>query len=136
MSAQSLWIQIPEIIGIPLVALLIIGFIKAATAIEPFTNEQAVDLAMDCTVLATGACGSIFANDTLYAKWGMAAVVYGILVTLVCILFIVLLAWIRRWHNWYPVTTWQAYRNIFIGTFPIALVTMLLILGYTMNPGR
>ena len=116
MSSQSLWIQIPLILGIPLAALFIIPLIKGATAHSAYSNEDAVDIGMDLAVLATGACGSIFANDTLYAKWGIASVVYGSLTTLVCIIFIAWLAMIRRWHNTAPVSTrvrdsWHARRT-------------------------
>jgi hypothetical protein len=133
MSSQSLWIQIPLIIGIPLIALLIITLIKGATASLPFGNVDAVDIGMDLAVLATGACGSIFANETLYAKWGIGSVVYGSLTTLICIVFIGWLAVIRRWHNAAPVSDAQARRNILIGLTPLGLVTAILILGYTLG---
>jgi hypothetical protein len=132
MSSQSLWIQIPLIIGIPLAALFIITLIKAATARRRFGNENAVDIGMDLAVLATGAAGSIFANGTLYAEWGVAAVVYGSLTTLVCIIFIGWLAVIRRWHNAAPVSATQATLNVLIGLMPLGLVTAILIVGYTL----
>ena len=65
MSPESLWIKIPEIIGIPLVALFIISFIKAATSPTQWGNENAVEIGMDLSILAAAACGSIFADDTL-----------------------------------------------------------------------
>jgi hypothetical protein len=133
---QSLWLQIPEIIIIPLVALFIITLIKAATAAKPFENDQAVDIGMDLSVLATGACGSVFANDTLYNKWGMSLIIYGVLVVLLCISFIGILAIIRRWRNFPPVSNGKAIRNALIGAVPLGLVTALLVLGYTVRVGR
>jgi len=133
MSSQSLWIQIPLIIGIPLVAIVIITLIKGATASLPFSNVDAVDIGMDLAVLATGACGSIFANETLYEKWGIGSVVYGSLTTLVCIVFMVWLAVIRRWHNAAPVSDSQARTNVLIGLIPLGLVTAILILGYSFG---
>ena len=133
MSAQSLWIQIPLILGIPLAALFIITLIKGATASRAFSNEDAVDIGMDLAVLATSACGSIFANDTLYAKWGIASVVYGSLTTLVCIIFIAWLATIRRWHNTAPVGNGQAIFHVLNGAIPLGLVTAILIMGYTFG---
>jgi hypothetical protein len=135
MSPESLWIKIPEIILIPLFALFLITLIKGATARKPFSTEEAVDIAMDLAVLATGACGSIFANDTLYKKWGIGLVVYGILVTLGCIVVVGILAWIRRWHNFLPSNR-QAVRNVLIGTIPLEVVTALFVLGYNLSPGR
>jgi hypothetical protein len=131
MSAQSLWIQIPLIIGIPLATLFVITLIKGATATRPFGNEDAVDVGMDLAVLATGASGSIFANETLYAKWGIGSVVYGSLTTLICIVFIGWLAVRRRWHNAPPVSAIRAWLNVLIGLVPLGLVTAILILGYT-----
>lgn len=133
MSSQSLWIQIPLIIEIPFVALFVITLIKGATARRPFSNEDAVDIGMDLAVLATGACSSIFANQTLYAKWGIGSVVYGSLTTLVCIVFIGWLAFIRRWHNVAPVSNGHARKNVLIGAIPLGLVTAILILGYTFG---
>ncbi|MEA2258508.1 MAG: hypothetical protein QOJ51_1333, partial [Acidobacteriaceae bacterium] len=54
---------------------------------------------MDLAILATGATGGIFANDTLVRKWGIGLTVYGILTVLVCISFIAVLAYIRRWQT-------------------------------------
>lgn len=136
MSPESLWIKIPEIIGIPLVALFIISFIKAATSPTQWGNENAVDIGMDLSILAAGACGSIFANDTLYKKWGIALNVYGILTVLLCIAFVVVLARAKRWRNKRPVSTGRAIWRMMYGALPIGLVTALLILGYTMTPGR
>lgn len=136
MSSQSLWIQIPEIILIPLLAFVVITLIKGATAARRYSNEQAVDVGLDLCVLATGASGSIFANDTLYAKWGIGVVVYGILATLACILFAGILAWRRRWHNRRPVSQFAATVNIFIGVFAVEMVTAFLIMGYTLAPRR
>jgi hypothetical protein len=136
MSSQSLWIQIPLILGIPLAALFIIPLIKGATAHSAYSNEDAVDIGMDLAVLATGACGSIFANDTLYAKWGIASVVYGSLTTLVCIIFIAWLAMIRRWHNTAPVSNGQAMFHVLIGAIPLGLVTAILIMSYPFGARR
>jgi hypothetical protein len=136
MSPQSLWLQIPEIIVIPTVALFVITLIKGATALRPFENDQAVDIGMDFAVLSAGACGAIFANETLYSKFGIALIVYGVLVELICILFIGILSVIRRWHNASPVSDRRAARNVLIGMVPLGLVTALLILGYTFTPRR
>jgi membrane protein implicated in regulation of membrane protease activity len=46
--------------------------------------------------LAAGACGSIFANDTLFGKWGIGLIIYGILVALLCILFAAVLSRVNR----------------------------------------
>ena len=135
MSPESLWIKLPEIIGIPLVALFIITMIKAATSPVRFGNEHAVDIGMDLSILAAGACGSVFASDTLSRKWGIALNVYGILVVLMCILFTVILARAKRWNN-DSVSTGLAAWRVFVGALPVGLVTALLILGYTMTPGR
>lgn len=134
-ASQSLWLQIPEVIGIPVVALFIITFIRAATSAKKFANEQAVDVGMDLAILATGATGGIFANDTLVRKWGIGLTVYGILTVLVCISFIAVLAYIRRWQT-VSVSNGMAWRNFFLGLFPLGMVTSILILGYTMSPGR
>jgi hypothetical protein len=134
-SSQSLWIQIPLIIGIPLLALFIITLIKGATSAKRPGRENAVELGMDYAVLATGACGSIFANDTLYKTWGMAAVVYGIGTTLVCIVFIGILARIRRWSN-KNISGGRAAWHIILGMMPLGLVTAILIIGYTISPRR
>jgi hypothetical protein len=136
MSPESLWIKLPEIIGIPLVALFIIIFIKAATTPVQYGNENAVDIGMDLSILAAGACGSIFANDTLYKKWGIGLNVYGILVVLLCIAFVVILARAKRWRNQPPISKGLAAWRIAYGAIPIGLVTVLLILGYTVTPGR
>jgi hypothetical protein len=136
MSPESLWIKLPEIIGIPLVALFIISFIKAATSPVQFGNENAVDIGMDLSILAAGACGAVFANDTLYRKWGIALNVYGILAVLLCIAFVSVLARAKRWRNQPPVSSGLAAWRIAYGALPIGLVTALLILGYTMAPGR
>jgi hypothetical protein len=135
MSPESLWIKLPEIIGIPLVALFIITMIKAATSPVQFGNEHAVDIGMDLSILAAGACGSVFASDTLSKKWGIGLNVYGILVVLMCILFTVILARAKRWNNDH-VSTGLAIWRIIVGALPVGLVTALLILGYTMTPGR
>jgi hypothetical protein len=135
MSHESLWLQIPEIILIPLFALFIITLIKAATAKAPWGNDDAVDIGMDLAILATGACGAIFANEKLYIKFGIGLIVYGILTVLVCIVFVGVLAVIRRWRNT-NVGTGTAIRNVFIGLAPLLLVTALLILGYNYTPGR
>jgi hypothetical protein len=133
MSHQSLWIQIPEILGIPLVALFIITFIKASTSAKKISNDQAIDIAMDLAILATGAAGSVFANDTLVQKWGMGLIVYGILVVLICISFVAGFAYTRRWQV-SPVSGGRATGNIILGLIPVGLVTAILVLGYTMTP--
>ena len=135
MSSDSLWIQIPLIIGIPVLALWIITLIKGATGAKRPGRENAVDLGMDYAVLATGACGSIFANDTLYKTWGMAAAVYGIGTTLLCIVFIGILARMKRWHN-RNISAGRAAWYVILGMIPIGLVTAILIIGYTVTPRR
>jgi hypothetical protein len=135
MSHDSLLIQLPEIIGIPVVALFIITFIKAATSAKKFQNDQAVDVAMDLAILATGASGGIFANDTLNQKWGIGVTVYGILTVLICICFVATLAFIRRWQV-SPVANVKAWGNLVLGLIPLGMVTAILILGYTITIGR
>ena len=136
MSSESLWIQLPLMIGIPLLAMWIITLIKGATAARRPGPGNAVEVGMDYAVLATGACGSIFTNDTIYKTWGGVAVVtYGIVTTLLCIVFIGILARIRRWQGG-RVTRFKAFRNILLGVFPLAMVTAILIVGYPVHPRR
>jgi hypothetical protein len=76
---------------------------------------------MDLSILAAGACGSVFANDTLYKKWGIALNVYGILVVLLCIAFAAVLARAKRWRNHPPVSSRRAAWRIAYGALPIGL---------------
>jgi hypothetical protein len=135
MSSESLWIQIPLIIGIPTLALFAIILIKGATSARRPGTENAVEWGMDFAVLATGACGAIFANDTIYKKWGIGSVVYGIGTTVLCIVFIAVLSVIRRWQA-PPVSLAKAIGNFIIGLIPLGLVTAILIIGYTATPRR
>jgi hypothetical protein len=140
LSHQALVVQIPEIICIPLVAFLIMVVIRA----EVFSPRGAATIGMELAVLGAGACGSIFANDTLQDRWGMALTVYGILVVLLCIFVAAVLSRIdrrnrREWEQQAkPIgpSTLAAVLHLTLGAIPMALVTALLILGYTWNPGR
>jgi di/tricarboxylate transporter len=130
---QSLAIQIPEVIGIPLIAFLIVVLIKE----DQFTPEGAAQIGMELSILAAGACGSIFANDTLFGKWGIGLIIYGILVALLCILFAAVLSRVNRKQrqpNPPTVSVSQAVWHPIVGAVPLGLVTTILILGYTWKP--
>lgn len=136
MSADSLWIQLPLMIGIPVLVLWVIQLVKGASGAKRPGPENAVEVGMDYAVVATGACGSIFTNDTIYQTWGgIAVTTYGIVTILLCIVFIGVLARIRRWQG-RSVGHLMAVRNIFLGLIPLGMVTAILIVGYTINPRR
>ena len=105
MSHDSLWHEIVRVVEIPSLALTVIILIKVATAAKKVSGEDAVDWGMDIAVLATGACGAIFANRTLFDKWGDSMVDYGIGTVIVSIIFVGILAVRRRWFNNPPVGT-------------------------------
>ncbi len=132
----SLAIQLPEIIGIPLGCLAVMTMIKGDTTPDnrDFGTQDMVEIAMDLAIIATGASGSVFANDVLYEKWKVAMVIYGIFTVLLSIFCVLWLARIRRYHNEPPVTIEQARKNIMIGFLPVSAVTLILILGYTLSP--
>ena len=137
---QSLAVQIPEIVGIPLLAFAIVIFVRA----DEFTPESGSEIGMELAILAAGACGAIFANDTLQAKWGMSLTVYGILVALLCVLFAAILGRVRRRQERARLDPFRPKRtsigvailHLILGTIPLGLVTALLVLRYTWNPGR
>jgi hypothetical protein len=117
-----------EIIGIPLVALGILTFIVGATDKTPISNEKAVDIGMDLGILAIGACGGIFANPTLVQHFGPGVTIYAIIVTLLSVLSVAILAYIRRWQK-SPVSDAVAARNVFLGLIPVGLIVSLLVIG-------
>lgn len=134
MSHDSLWHEIVRVVGIPSLALTVIILIKVATAAKKVSGEDAVDWGMDIAVLATGACGAIFANRTLFDKWGDSMVDYGIGTVIVSIIFVGILAVRRRWFNNPPVGNKSVALNVILGLIPLGLVTAILILGYTLTP--
>jgi uncharacterized membrane protein AbrB (regulator of aidB expression) len=130
---QSLAIQIPEIIGIPVLAFTIMVLIKE----DRFVPQQAAQIGMELSILAAGACGAIFANDTLFNKWGVGLIVYGILVVMLCILFAAVLSRVnrrQRERDESSVSAGQAFRHLTLGAVPLGLVTAILIFGYTLSP--
>jgi hypothetical protein len=135
-SHQSLWVQIPEIVGIPLLALGIIVLLREMSSTKQYGPEDAAEMGMELSILAAGACGAIFANDTLYAKWGVALIIYGIVVSLGCILCATILARTRRWNLGKTVSIGKGIAHLIFGAVPLGAVTALLILGYTFSPGR
>jgi hypothetical protein len=136
MPTDSLWIKIPEIIGIPLGLLFVLAYIKGAAAQQRPGRESLVDLGMEFAILAAGACGSIFASDRIEQIWGGTYVaVYGILATVVCIVFMAILAKLRRWQT-ANIGWWQGFWNVALGVIPILLVTTALVIGYTVDPRR
>lgn len=135
---QNLAIQIPEVIGIPVVAFAIMTMIRA----EEFTTLSGASIGTELSILAAGACGAIFANDTLQPKFGVALTVYGVLVVLLCVLMAAVLSRIKRKAIWVfnesrkMPSIGAAIWHLILGAIPIALVTGLLIMGYTWTPGR
>jgi hypothetical protein len=131
-SHQSLWIQIPEIVVIPLVSFIIFLMMKA----EPLTAEHGAEIGSELSILAAGACGAIFANDTLYNKWEIGLIVYGVLMVLLCILIAAILARISRTNQAKDeiVSAVTGALHVLIGAAPIGMVTALLVLGYHFNP--
>ncbi len=134
LSHQSLWLQIPELLGIPLLVFVILAVIKDATGEKRFGPGDAAELGMELSILAAGACGGIFGNETLISRWGFALITYGITVSLTCIVFVAVLARARRWQAGKPVSIGKAVLHLFLGAIPLGLVTSVLILGYTFTP--
>src|ERR1035438_3682339 len=122
--SSELFIQLLEILGIPVVAAIILTFIKVATGDKPFEPELGVDIGMDLSILAAGACGGIFANDTLVKKWPHGLTVYGIFVVLVCILIVAVLSYVRRWRD--IDTAGKAVVNVIVGALPLGMVASIL----------
>jgi hypothetical protein len=128
---ESLLVQIVVIIGIPALALVLITPLKAMSSKKDLTTESAVEVAMDAAILAAGAFGGIFANVTIYTKWGPGVIAYGILVTISCLCMVAWLAWIRKRQEGTNPKMGAMIFNLFLGIVPLALVTSVLILGYT-----
>jgi hypothetical protein len=136
MPPDSLWIKLPEIIGIPLALLFVLAYLRGTSAKQKPGKESAVDLGMDFAVLAAGTTGSIFASDRISQVWGAQAVaVYGILVVCACIVF---MAWLAHRRRWQPkvVTGGRAFWDLALGVIPLLVVTAILVLGYTYTPRR
>lgn len=135
MPHQFLWLQIPEILVIPLVILAIDIGLKLLATGEEFELQHYMEIGNELVVLAAGASGAIFANDTLQEKWDGALITYGILIALACIYAMVQLALIRRGYLKGKIPLWRAARrSMFLGVFAITLVTVPLILGDTITP--
>jgi hypothetical protein len=122
--------EILIVIGIPVLAGIVLMFVRAATDVEEIGPEKGVDIGMDLIILSVGACGGIFSNATLVKKFGSGVPSYGIAVVLVCLVIMGLLAYIRRWQDRASVTWGKAYRNIALGMLGLVLTTSILILGY------
>jgi hypothetical protein len=135
---QALAIQIPEILIVPILAYGIMVMIRTE-AINTFSGTE---IGMELSILAAGACASIFANDTLQAKFGIEVTVYGFVVAFLCVFVAALLSrWRRKLIKDYEADTYAqppskgaAIVHLMIGAVPMTLVTGLLILGYTWTP--
>jgi hypothetical protein len=128
----DLLVKLAEILGIPIVVAAILTIIKVATGAQEFKPEMGADVGMDLAMVAAGACGGIFANATLVAKWGGGLTVYGILTVLLCILSVAWLSYVRRFQGTggKTVTNRMAALNVATGAAPIGLVASVLILGF------
>ena len=133
MDVDGLIQEILVTIGIPIITLVIITPIKAMSSKHDLTTESGVEIGMDIALLAAGACGGIFANESIYKVWGKGVTSYGIFVAFSCIAFVVWLAWIRKRQEGTNPSMAKAIFNIFLGTIPLGMVTSILALGYTYS---
>ena len=123
-----MWVEILAHIGIPFAAGLVLLFIIAASDTKPITWESCNDIALDMTILSAGACGGIFANQTLIQHLGDQSAVYGILIVLCDLLVAGVLVYIRRWQA-SPVSPLRGMRDLFLGIMTVGLTAGVLYYG-------
>ena len=121
-------------LGIPLIAGLVFVLMVAASSQEPLSLSACNDVALDLVVLSIGSNGAIFLNPRLNAHWGAFTPVVGILVVLLNLLLAGLLLYRRRWRRGTP-THPQAYFDLIVGAFGLAITAIVFYIGYEPSAG-
>jgi hypothetical protein len=123
-------LQLLLAIGIPGAAMIILTLVKALST-HDFTNMDLADVGVDVDILAIGACGPIFTDATLHKTWGDAVTGFAILMALVGIVFLLMLALIRRSYlKAGRIRKTGAIGCVILGAVPLGVVVTLLLLGY------
>jgi hypothetical protein len=120
-------------IVIPFAAGLLLLFIIAASDKSPTAWENCNDIALDLTILSTGACGGIFANQTLIRNLDSSAAVYGILIVLCDLIVASILVYVRRWRK-LPVSAMSGLRDLFLGLATVGMTAGVLYFGLIPHP--
>jgi hypothetical protein len=123
-------IEILLTIGVPLLAGLILTFLRAIANQKKLSMETTQDAALDMTFLAIGASGGVFNDAGVKSMLGPSAIAGLLGLIFFDLLIASVLLYLRRFS--FPLTPLKAFVNFSLGALTLLLVAGV-IYGGTLN---